>query len=382
MVIITMNAKIMIAIIATFAMLFAGVAVASESADAVTPEDAEVEKPFSVSYIVGDKTYISTYETGTITLSTIENLGASVPAHQTFAGWEETESGTTYAAGSTFIISEGNTAEVKATFNPTTYTATFKAFDGSVLSTVSGTFDDKKDLAAFAETLSVDREGYIFAGWLADGAESLVLTENLGELEGNVTYTATYTVDYKVTFIDGDKKYDSVEKDGQKVAMSISNMAIPDVGVREGFTFLGWFIGTEQVSDPAEYVKTITGDITFTAKWEPINCYVTFMAGDEVVKKVPVLYGETVGELTVPEGYTGWDFDFTQVIKKDTPVYAIPAAPAEPTGLANPTVQIMAIVIGVLAVFVVAMLVWKKDEVKVIIVKKLDKTKNQEEPKQ
>ena len=367
-----MNAKIMIAIIATVAMLFAGVAVASESADAETQDDTEVEKPFSVSYIVGDKTYISTYETGTITLSTIENLGASVPAHQTFAGWEETESGTTYAAGSTFIISEGNTAEVRAIFNPTTYTATFKAYDGTVLSTESGTFDDKKDLAAFAEKLPVDREGYIFAGWLADGAESPVLTEDLGELEGNVTYTATYTVDYKVLFVDGDKTY----------AMTVSDVVIPDVGVREGFTFLGWFIGTEQVSDPTEYVKTITGDITFTAKWEPINCYVTFMAGDEVVKKVPVLYGETVGELTVPEGYTGWDFDFTQVIKKDTTVYAIPAAPAEPTGLDNPTVQIMAIIIGVLVIFLVAVLIWKKDEVKVIIVKKLDKTKNQEEPKQ
>lgn len=368
-----MKAKIMIAIIATFAMLFAGVAVASESADAVTPDDAEVEKPFSVSYIVGDKTYISTYETGTITLSTIENLGASVPAHQTFAGWNDV-GGTTYAAGSTYIIKddESKKATLTATFNPTSYTATFKAFDGSVLTTVTGTFDDKKDLAKSLKSVNIEREGFIFAGWLATGADAPVKTKDLGLLKGDVTYIATYTVDYKVLFVDGDKTYTT----------TVSKVIVPDVGVREGFTFLGWFVGTAQVSDPAEFVKTITGDTTFTAKWEPINCYVTFMAGDEVVKKVPVLYGETVGELTIPDGFTKWDFDFTKVIKNDTVIYAIPAAPADPTGLDNPTVQIAAIILGVLVFFVVAVLIWKKDEVRVIVVKKLDKSKKTEGPKQ
>lgn len=374
---------------------FAGVLVTGEDADAaVTPTSTTTG--YSVAYIVEGKTFTvpqasgSDVVAGTVKLATLSEIGAKAPADKTFVAWNTAEngSGTSYVAGSTLIIpSDGDgKATLYAIFEWTTYTATFKDADGKVISTIKGTANTGgsgdagvKDLAEVAPAApAVD--GMIFAGWLADGADAPVAKANLGKLSADVTYTAVYTVDYVVTFIDGDKTYVSC----------VSKLTVPDLGDRTGFTFLGWFIDTLQ-ADPSTY--EILEDTTFSAKWEPVNVYVTFTAGS-FSTIVAVLYGQTVVEPALPSGFVGWGieaedgtvtaFDFSSAITEDMTVVGIAAVPAKATGLSDPIVMTLAIILGTLVLVGIAGLVVLKRQGKIVIGRGPNATKNlpQEEKKE
>jgi len=351
----TSTAKL-IAVFAVMAMAFAGFAVMGvedQEFDASTITTSS--SGYSVAYKVGEKTYTVPYETATVTLADLKALGATAPEGVEFAAWSDATN--LYAAGSTLIItSEEKTATLTATFKAVTYTATFLSFDGKVLDKITGvtkvvaddgvTITDAEltDLAYEAFFIDVDREGFIFAGWEVDG--KTVQTEDLGMLKATKTYKATYGIDYKVTFIDGDKTYKSC----------VSDLTVPDVGKRTGYTFVGWFVGDKK-ADP--YTYNYTADVTFVAKWQNNNCYVTFMAGDEKVSVVPVLYGEKVVEPKLPAGYVAWDFDFSKAITEDITVKAIPAEPAKPTGLSDPIVLSIVIIVALVALALVALVYMK-----------------------
>lgn len=385
-----MNSKI--ATIGIFGVLlvaaFAGIVAVGDDAD------AEASGEYTMIYIVEGKTYMIPQATGNVTLKTIEEIGAVAPDNKSFVAWNTSDSGTetSYAAGSTLIISaDGDKkATVYAVFEWTTYTAVFQDADGKVISTIKGTANaggtgdaGVKDLAKVAPAApAVD--GMIFAGWLAEGADAPVAKANLGKLTADVTYTAVYTVDYDVTFIDGDKTYVSC----------VSKLTIPDLGDRTGFNFLGWFVEVDgefiQV-DPEVY--PILEDTTFTAKWEPVNVYVTFTAGS-FSTKVAVLYGETVVEPALPAGYIGWGiegadglvtaFDFSTSITEDMTVVGIAAAPAKATGLSDPIVMTLVIILGTLVLVGIAGLVVLKRQGKIVIGRGPNATKNlpQEEKKE
>lgn len=331
-----------------------GVAAEGPESDGAPDADTPVVPAFSgsVSYVVDGKTYTVPATSATIVLETIEKLGAKAPEHKTFDAW--TTGGKTYKAGSTYIIeSEDHKVTFDAKFIDTPYKAQFKAADGTVLKTVDGTFPEAKDLAVEAPAAPAI-DGKIFAGWLADGAEKAVMTKDLGKLDSDVTYTATYVIDYKITFIDGDKTY----------ITKVSDLVVPDLGERTGFTFLGWFIGVEQVAEPATYV--FKADTTFTAKWEPMNVYVTFVAGS-FETTVAVLYGQTVVVPELPAGYTAWDFDFSTPITEDKTIQAIEAAPDAPKGMSDPITLTIAILVGTLALAGCAGLVVLQRKGKIVI---------------
>ena len=100
---------------------------------------------------------------------------------------------------------------------------------------------------------------------------------------------------------------------------------------KENYTFAGWYNGDEKF----DFTTVPTGDVTLTAKWTANDYYVSFVTehGDPPTSQ-NVKYNGTAtnpGELT-EDGYTfiGWytddtydtEFDFTQPIKSNTPVYA------------------------------------------------------------
>lgn len=316
---------------------------------------------YAVTYNVGDKAFIVPSESATVTLSTLKDLGATAPEGVEFAAWYD---GTNkYSAGSTLIITaEDKKATLTAQFKATVFEAEFLAFDGELLKKVTGvtkiveddgvTIIDAVPVSLPPELIGVDvsRDGYIFAGWLAFGAKEPVKTEDLGVLTEDVVYIAQYVVDYKVTFIDGDKTYVS----------SVADLNVPDVGERTGFDFVGWFVDGVQ-ADPYTYVYT--QDTTFVAKWQNKNCYVTFEAGDSKTV-VPVLYGEKVVEPKLPAGFVAWDYDFSKPITEDITIKAIPAEPAKPTGLSDPLILsavIIGALIGLALIAVVVMKVRKGD---------------------
>ena len=329
--------------------VFAGVAYACETTDAevrgdmadlseggstegpAAPSGGESEPTsYTIRYVVEPYTYSVVSTEATITLKTIEALGAQAPAHQSFSAW--ILDGRTYAAGSTYVLTSAE-AEFKAVFVPTEYTVTFKAAEGVVIGTpVVGAYGTSLTVPAAPSV-----EGMIFAGWLAEGADRPVAADTITAIGGTVVYTAVYVVDYKIVFIDGDKTYST----------SVSTMTVPDVGERTGFTFLGWYTADGvQILDPATYAYT--ADTTLTAKWEPMNCYVTFTAGDIEVAVVAVLYGQTVVVPELPAGYSAWDHEFSTPVTADITVQAIAEEPAKASGLSDPVVATIAIIVGAL----------------------------------
>lgn len=236
-----------------------------------------------------------------------------------------------------------------------------------------------------------DTEGYVipggmvFAGWVDADGNVVEMTDGNITVIGDMTLKATYKADIRISFVvDGIVTY----------THTMTGLAYPTDPVKESFTFVGWDVDGELVlkaGSTSENFKALglTADTTFTAVFEPAIYTVSFEVDGQIVATQTVKHGELATEpafIPALEGmdFVEWDYDFAQAITGDTTIVAVfePTPEPEPTGLANPTVQIMAIIIGVLAVFVVAMLVWKKDEVRVIIVKKLDKSKKPEEPKQ
>ena len=367
-----MTMQKILTVMAAIAMVACVGFIACDAVDAEGEESSVVS--YSVSYVVDGKTYTVPATGATVTLATLDAIGAKAPEGMTFTGWNsaQTLDGTKYNAESTFIMVEGETSVIMyAEFAYTVYTAQFVAYDGvTVLKTVTGTVETGKVVALSEQAPAGDaiaREGYIFAGWLAAGMDKPVQTAGLGELRADVTYVAQYTVDYRITFVDGDKTYNTC----------ISAMVIPDVGDRTGFTFLGWYtVEGVQVIDPAS--ATYAADTTLTAKWEPVNCYVTFVAGDWQTT-VAVLYGQTVVEPALPEGYSGWDFDFETSITSDITVEAIEAPEPEPTGLDKDSNRILLILGGLFVVVLLAVLYLNRDKVSAGIVRKLDKKKEGDE---
>ncbi len=361
-----MNSKI--ATIGLFGVLM----VAAFAGIAIVGDDADAETTYTVTYTVDGMSYSTTQTSTALTLPTLDALGAKAEG-KTFEGWEM--DGTVYSPGSQVTLTSATTT-FAAKLTDTTYTATFKQGD-NVLKTVTGTLAEAKSLATAVADLVPVADKLIFAGWQVDGKGAIIKTADLGTLTADVTYVAAFTTDFTVTFIDGDKTFFS----------SVSDLKVPDLGEKTGFTFLGWFVGTEQV-DPSAY--SITADTTFTAKWEPVNVYVTFEAGS-FSTKVAVLYGQTVVEPALPAGYTGWGikaadgtitaFDFSKTITEDMTIVGIGAAPAKASGLSDPITMTLAILVGTLVLVVIAVFVVMLRKGKIVIGRGPNAKKTSEEDK-
>lgn len=400
-----MNAKFMIAI-AAFALVFSGVVAASSVVDAIDDTDVasgtdgtEETTPTIIKYIVGTTTYTKEYKDSVI-LASLADLGITAPAGQTFMGWyaEKLPEGTTeptqtYAPGSIYT---GEIKELKAYFKADTYTVQFMDSDGSIIQLIDPDNPDGKKVdkitVAYNTEVSVPaieddetrNDGMVFTGWNLNG-EPAVVKDGKVTIAGNSVFVATYEKDITVTFVvDGITTYTHV----------MTGITYPTDPVKDSFTFTGWDVNGTVVLKAGCTVADLRAlglenDTTFTAIFEPAIYTVSFVVDGDVVATQTVKHGDMATEpafIPALEGmdFVKWDFDFTQAITGDTTIEAVfePTPEPEPTGLSDPTVQIMAIAIGVLVIFIVAVLVWKKDDVRVIIVKKLDKSKKPEEPKQ
>lgn len=343
---------------------FAGALIAANESDA--------DASYTVTYKVDGMSYSTTQASTALTLPTLEAIGAEVEG-KTFGGWEM--GGAVYSPGSQVTLAAATT-EFTAKLTDTEYTAQFLQGD-NVLKEVKGTLAAKVDLAKAIAKLAPAAEGQIFAGWQIDGKGDIIKTADLGTLKGDVTYVAAFTVDFTVTFIDGDKTYVS----------HVSDLTVPDLGDRTGFNFLGWFVGSEQV-DPSTYA--FTADTTFIAKWEPVNVYVTFEAGS-FSTVVAVLYGQTVVEPALPSGYVGWGtkaadgtvtaFDFSKAITEDMTIVGIAAAPAKASGLSDPIIMTLAIIVGTLVLVLIAAFVMMIRKGKIVIGRGANVKKISEEEK-
>lgn len=403
-----MNAKLMIAITAVVAMLFAGVAIAAESSDA----EVEVKDPMPFYYMdYGSESTPTPTDTKwlnlekdktSIALPTPEALGIIIPEGYTFNGWNVAElngevieadtDGACYNPG-TILALDGTEIGFFANITANTYSIVFKNASGVITEFDEATegYDPSKlklndEFFIPTEKYSTPEVGQIFVGWIDENGNVLTAdADGRYTVKDNATYTATFKADVKVTFVvDGTITYTGY----------VNTVSYPTDPVKGSFTFIGWDVNGSLVLKAGCTEKDLRAlgldaDTTFTAVFEPAIYTVSFVVDGDMVATQTVKHGDMATEpafIPALEGmdFVKWDFDFTQAITGDTTIEAVfePTPEPEPTGLSNPTVQIMAIAIGVLVIFIVAVLVWKKDDVRVIIVKKLDKSKKPEEPKQ
>ncbi|MGN0137778.1 MAG: InlB B-repeat-containing protein, partial [Candidatus Methanomethylophilaceae archaeon] len=173
-----------------------------------------------------------------------------------------------------------------------------------------------------------------------------------------------------ITFVDGTSTLKSIN------VSDLSEKTVPSVE-KTGYTFDGWFMGDVKV-DPLTY--TFEESVTLVAQWTPINCYVTFVAGD-FVKTVPVLYGDRVQAPALPDGFEKWNFDFSVVITDDLTITAVEKAPEKPTGLADPTIKMALVVVGLFVCVLLAVIILKREDIRAGMVRKLSKAEDVKEDK-
>lgn len=187
----------------------------------------------------------------------------------------------------TLNLKDMTTATLTATLTPET-----------TLDTVDWTTSDPKVVTV--------ENGKVTA--VAEGTATIKATVNGKEATCTVTVLGNRTV----TFDNEGTKTTATVVKGEKVAE-------PTKPTKEGYTFAGWYNGTEKY----DFTKPVTDNLTLTAKWT-INTYtVTFSDGVTAQK---VEHGKLVAEPTTPtkDGYTfvGWyngkeKYDFTKPVTKD-----------------------------------------------------------------
>lgn len=214
-------------------------------------------------------------------------------------------------------------------------------------------------LVSLDDLRAVAPEGKKFIGW-TDGTDTypvgtvFVLSEKR-EMKFSAIFEDIPAV--MITFKDGTSTLKVVN------VTELSESTIPTVS-KVGYNFDGWFHDGAKV-DPLTY--TFTESVTLEAKWTAINCYVTFVAGADYSKTVPVLYGSTVQAPVVPSGYTGWDFDFAQAITEDVTIEAIAAPAPEPSGFDDPVFLTMVMVGVVIVLALLAAFIYAIKEGKIVI---------------
>ena len=243
----------------------------------------------------------------TVTLTAGEVLTAPqdpVREGYTFLGWFL--GGEKYTFGA---VSENMTLEARWEIN--TYRVSFDTAGGTAVSpeTVAhgGTATAPSD---------VTREGYYFVGWyLGDGKYDFTTP-----VTGDLTLVARWEINtYRVSFdtAGGTSAAPETVTHGETVAA-------PEGVTREGYDFLGWYVGNAEY----DFTTPVTGNITITAKWQIKTFTVRFVKADgTTLTTETVEWGKSATAPEPPaaeEGFLffGWDKAF-DCVKSDLTVTAV-----------------------------------------------------------
>lgn len=193
-----------------------------------------------------------------------EGKGATAPANPTrdgytFEGWDKAFNNIT----SDLVVTATYKAEETKPTDPvvTTYTVTFKDWDGTVLKTEKV----EKDKAATAPA-DPTRTHYTFAGW----------DKAFNKITADLVVTATYKInEYTVTF----KDYDGTVLKTQKVESGKAATA-PAEPTREHYKFAGW----------DKSFSNVTSDLVVTA---------TYSTTKLIISAESVTVNKGTGEVTM-----------------------------------------------------------------------------------
>ena len=382
---------------------FAGVAVMGDAyaegdgaadSGSETPETpTEPAVTATVVYHIGT-TVVNDTVTGTgaaipTTLKDLATLGYSIPAGKTFHGWSTSEivEGTAptnvYSAGSTYSVGVGPGVNLYAYITADVYTVSFTYEDGTVISSDNTkSYGQTVALPVISEVKGAGKviefvDGQCFVGWALKNTTEVVIASAASEatVTGNAVYVAVYAHNPVLTFIvDGTTTY----------SHTVYGIVIPSAPTKEGFTFVGWSDGTRTIADLSAFAAEVAADTTLVAVWEPAVYTVHFYAdGEEILPAQSVKHGELVTEpktIPVKEGcdFVRWNFDFATPVTSDLEIQAVfePTPAPAPTGFDDPTTQVLAICLGTMILAMIALAIWKREAIRVAMLKRLDKGKN------
>lgn len=382
---------------------FAGVAVMGDAyaegdgaadSGSETPETpTEPAVTATVVYHIGT-TVVNDTVTGTgaaipTTLKDLATLGYSIPAGKTFHGWSTSEivEGTAptnvYSAGSTYSVGVDTGVNLYAYITADVYTVSFTYEDGTVISSDNTkSYGQTVALPVISEVKGAGKviefvDGQCLVGWALKNTTEVVIASDAVEatVTGNAVYVAVYAHNPVLTFIvDGTTTY----------SHTVYGIVIPSAPTKEGFTFVGWSDGTRTIADLSAFAAEVAADTTLVAVWEPAVYTVHFYAdGEEILPAQSVKHGELVTEpktIPVKEGcdFVKWNFDFATPVTSDLEIQAVfePTPAPAPTGFDDPTTQVLAICLGTMILAMIALAIWKREAIRVAMLKRLDKGKD------
>ncbi len=141
------------------------------------------------------------------------------------------------------------------------------------------------------------REGYTFTAWTLGGkdyavGESYTVTKDVGF----IAKWAVVPVEYTVTFglgegVEGTAPDAITKASGEKITL-------PEVGVtRDGYTFEGWMLPSDEKVYAAGAEYTVTASVTFTAKWNSVESqHPDWLEGTWTATAGPTTYTLTFSE--------------------------------------------------------------------------------------
>ena len=232
----------------------------------------------------------------------------------TFAGW--TIESNDYAVGTQITVTDHMTVVARWTPNP--HTVTYESGTGQGADhPVSVVFGETHNLLSNTTTLFT-KDGHTFAGWTI-GTNDYAVGASI-TISGDVTVVARWTADPRtVTYQAG-----TGQGADHPVTVSFNDMHnllsnTTTLFTKEGHTFAGWTIGTNDYAVGAQI--TVTDHVTVVARWTPNPHTVTYEIGvplgDGVVGAphiVNVVFGEqhallsntVTGFVNVGHSFAGW----------------------------------------------------------------------------
>ena len=236
-----------------------------------------------------------------------------------FAGWTYDSAGTKpFVEGTkldrhTNLYAQWNKQDVPVQED---VTYTFKDVDGTVLGSVTYTYEQVLAGVYNWAVVAPEKPGYEFAGWCVEGTDYVIDPATVAGPQSDTTFVAKWNkaevpvqepVTY--TFVDEDGTVlGDVTYSYEQVLEGVFNWDVVTPADKPGYEFAGWCVeGTDYVIDPA-FVAGPQHDQTFVAKWNkaeaPVQEDVTYTFVDEdwtVLGSVTYTYEQAL------EGVYNWD---------------------------------------------------------------------------
>ena len=237
--------------------------------------------------------------------------------HWLFTGWNTKKDGTgiSYPDKSKFVSYNGvedSKLVLYAQWRLVDYTIDYDLTGGTLTEPNPSTYTYETEDFTLQNPV---REGYIFLGWTgSNGNEPEKKVTIQKGSSGDRTYRANWKPEMKTITFD---PAGGTWSDGKTGSISIdaeydSEIPLPDMPVREHYTFAWWQNSNEREYNPGHIYK-VTKDETFQAIWNPVRYGISYdLAGGRVEGTNPIAYTAETEDFTlinpVREGYIflGW----------------------------------------------------------------------------